>query len=414
MLGRCPEPIRNLRPSEFATLAQPQAGLMTDGYGSSSEKRMGPLTVSTRNPRYFADASGRAVYLAGAHTWNNLVDMDSRFPPRHFNFEAYLDFLKAHNHNLSRLWAWETTRPDDGLDTPLRKFAAPEPWCRTGPGTDITGLPKFDLTQFDSSYFHRLRSRVQAARDRGIYVIVMLFEGWSAQFSPGKLSHPFFYKNNINGTDYLKDVRDIHTLRYPAITRLQERYVQAVIDTINDLDNVLYEIANEAGGRSADWQKAMLDFVKSYELGKTNQHPVGLTYPYPEGTNSWLFDSDADWIAPGTDSGNYLLLPEVANGRKIIISDSDHLEGSSLADPTWVYKSFFRGLNVLYMDRYISSDALNREQVGVAPEIRAAMGHVRLLAHLFDLGNMTPVASLTTTGYALRGPDAIQIGRAHV
>jgi hypothetical protein len=153
MLDPCPEPIRNLRPSELATLARP-AHLTNAGY-LQSEKRMGPLTVSTRNPRYFADASGRAVYLAGAHTWNNLVDMDSRFPARSFNFDAYLDFLRAHNHNVTRLWAWETTRPNDGLDTPLRKFAAPQPWRRTGPGTDVNGLPKFDLTQLNDEYFQR-------------------------------------------------------------------------------------------------------------------------------------------------------------------------------------------------------------------------------------------------------------------
>jgi hypothetical protein len=55
------------------------------------------------------------------------------------------------------------------------------------------------LNKFDSPYFQRLRSRVQAARDHGLYVIVMLFEGWSVQFSPGKLSHPFHAANNVTG-----------------------------------------------------------------------------------------------------------------------------------------------------------------------------------------------------------------------
>ena len=31
------------------------------------------------------------------------------------------------------------------------------------------------------------------------------------------------------------------------MTALQEAYVRKVIDTVNDLDNVLYEITNEAG-----------------------------------------------------------------------------------------------------------------------------------------------------------------------
>jgi hypothetical protein len=371
--------------------------------------RMGVLKVSSRNPRYFSDPSGRVVYLTGAHTWNNLVDMDSQYPPHPFNFDAYLDFLKAHNHNLIRLWAWEVPRPDDGRDTPLRKITAPQPWRRTGPGKDVTGLPKFDLTKLEPSYFQRLRTRVEAARDRGLYVIIMLFEGWSVQFSPGKLSHPFYFTNNINGTDYLTDVRDIDTLRYPKITRIQENYVRTVIDSVNDLDNVLYEIANEAGTYSTDWQYAMLHFVKCYELTKPNQHPVGLTYQYPGGTNSSLFDSHADWISPGAEAGNYLSRPEMSTGRKVIISDSDHLEGSSLNDPMWVYRSFFQGLNISYMDRYVGPDSLAKNEIRFASEIRAAMGQVRLIASLFDMGNMVPVPGLATTGYALGGTDGILV-----
>jgi Family of unknown function (DUF6298)/Cellulase (glycosyl hydrolase family 5) len=406
--AECAELLRNVGPSELASFVTPELDL-TPAARRESGKRMGPLTVSTVNPRYFSDPSGRAVYLTGAHTWNNLVDMDSRFPPRSFNFDAYLDFLKAHNHNLIRLWAWEVTRPNDESDTPLRKIASPQPWQRTGPGMDVTGMPKFDLTKLDPSYFQRLRTRVEAARDRGLYVIVMLFEGWSVQFSPGRLSHPFYGANNINETQYLVDVQDIYTLRHPQITQLQKRYVQAVLDTVNDLDNVLFEIANEAGAYSTDWQYAMLRFVKCYESTKPNQHPVGMTYQYPGGTNSTLFNSEADWIAPGPESGNYLSRPEMAKGAKVVISDSDHLEGSSLSDPQWAYKSFFQGLNTLYMDRYTGPDALNQDQDPFAPEIRAAMGQVRLIANILDVGDMVPAPDLATTGYALRGKSGILV-----
>ena len=41
---------------------------------------------------------------------------------------------------------------------------------------EMDGKPKFDLTKFDPAYFERLRSRVEAAGQRGIYTSVMLFE----------------------------------------------------------------------------------------------------------------------------------------------------------------------------------------------------------------------------------------------
>ena len=370
---------------------------------------MGPLTVSKRNPRYFADPSGRVVYLTGAHTWNNLVDMDSRNPPHPFNFDAYLDFLKAHNHNFTRLWAWEVAQPNDERDTPERKFAAPQAWRRTGPGIDVTGQPKFDLNKLDHTYFERLRTRVLAARNRRLYVAVMLFEGWSAQFSPGRMSHPFYSSNNINGTQYLRDVRDIYSLKHRQITRLQQRYLQTVLDTVNDLDNVIFEIANESGSYSTDWQSAMLVFIRCYEATKPIQHPIGMTYQYKGGTNATLFNSDANWIAPGGESGNYLSRPEPSTGLKVVISDSDHLEGSSLSEPMWVFKNLFAGLNTLYMDRYFGPDALNTDQDRLAPEIRAAMGQVGLISTLFDLGSMVPAPNLVTTGYALREAKRILV-----
>jgi len=49
---------------------------------------MGPLRVHPRNPRYFADGGGRAVYLTGSHTWSNLQDQGPKDPPKPFDYEA--------------------------------------------------------------------------------------------------------------------------------------------------------------------------------------------------------------------------------------------------------------------------------------------------------------------------------------
>lgn len=404
VLAAAPEAGECTRVSPAATAAGPQPA-STD----TSRPPMGPLTVSSLNLRYFADPAGHVVYLAGAHTWNDLIDMGVREPPRPFDFPAYLDFMRAHNLNLIRLWAWETTRPDDARDTPWRKIAAPQPWLRTGPGLDLTGQPKFDLTKLDPAYFHRLRQRVLAAKARGIYVSVMLFDGWSIQFSPGRNSHPFFGPNNVNGTDYLHDLRDIDTLRFPAITGYQRSYVAATLAAVADLDNVLIEIANEASPASTDWQRSMMEFVRCYEAQGGYRHPVGMSFQYPGGSNQTLFDSSADWISPGTGPGMYLHGPLESSGAKVVIADSDHLAGSSLDDPWWVYRGFFRGLNLLYMDRYVGPAALNPEQVTEAPAIRAALGEARLIAERLQIGKLTPEDGIASTGYALLGRQSLLV-----
>lgn len=43
----------------------------------------------------------------------------------------------------------------------------------------------------------------------------------------------------------------------PAVLARQEAFVRKVVDTLNDLDKVLYEIINEGG--SLSWQVQMVD-----------------------------------------------------------------------------------------------------------------------------------------------------------
>jgi len=239
--------------------------------------------VHPTNPRYFTDGSGKAIYLTGSHTWNNFKDMGKTDPPPRFDFEGYLDFLKRENHNFIRMWTWELSKYsyDDRLT-----YAEPFPWLRTGPGTALDGKPEFDLKQFNQAYFDRLRSRVSAAGKRGIYVSIMLFEGHGLHASQAPWcwdGHPFNVHNNINGIngDPDGDGRGLETqsLKIPEITALQEAYVRKVIDTVSDLDNVLYEIANESGTYSTEWQCHLIRFIHAYEKGKPKQHPAGMTCP---------------------------------------------------------------------------------------------------------------------------------------
>src|SRR5216683_6591573 len=76
-----------------------------------------------------------------------------------------------------------------------------------------------------------------------------------------------------------------HTLADPTIVGYQEDYVRKVVDTVNDLDNVLFEICNECNKNSTEWQDHMINFIKAYEATKPKQHPVGMTVTYPGGAN---------------------------------------------------------------------------------------------------------------------------------
>jgi len=382
----------------------------------SGEGRVGPLRVHPTNPRYFTADGERALFLTGAHTWNNLLDMGRSDPPEAFDFDAYLDFLERHGHNFIRLWAWDSTTWDTRANGSLGKdfihHVAPLPWARTGPGNALDGKPKFDLSQFNPDYFHRLRTRVEAASRRGIYVSVMLFEGWGLfhgnrrrnlqQDGWAWLTHPFNPANNVNGLS-IETSPDglsahVHRLGNPAVNAFQLAYVHRVLDTLNDLDNVLYEVINEGGEK--EWDGWIVEAVHEYEKAKPKQHPVGLTAHGAERLESMLA-SPADWVSPGGQDG-FGDPPPAWEDKKVSLLDTDHIWGCG-GNPDWVWRSMMRGHNVLFMDTYDGSVLGSPSDTWMEP-IRRAMGVARRVADASNLAELTPQTELASTGYCLANP----------
>lgn len=400
----------------LATLALgPLPSLPHSAFGAPTS---GPLRIHPENPRYFtdgpvlADGSARAVFLTGAHTWNNQVDMDRNDPPEKFDWDAYLMFLEKHHHNFVRLWAWDSTTWDTRANGALGKDfvhrAAPLPWARTGPGKALDDKPKFDLTKFNPEYFERLRSRVETAGARGIYVSVMLFEGWGLFHGNRRKgtddgwawrTHPFNPANNINKPEVDgAEARSgrIHTLRNPEVNKLQAAYIRKVVDTVNDLDNVLYEVLNEGGEQEWNWW--VIQVIHDYESSKPKQHPVGNTGHGAERLASMLA-SPAEWVSPGRADG-FGENPPAWNEKKVSILDTDHIWGVG-GNAAWVWKSFLRGHNPIFMDPYDGS-VLGKDS-GWEP-IRAALGRARRVADRVNLASMTPRNELASTGYCLANP----------
>lgn len=379
----------------------------------AQEAARGPLRVAAGNPHWFVDDTGKAVVVAGTHTWASLQDNGlilegaTQNPPAEFNWTGYLELLGRWGHNFIRLWRWETAKWADRFTGGEVKYCRPHPWLRTGPGVAADGEPKFDLTRYDAAYFERLRGRVKQAGERGIYVSVMLFEGWQMQFSDGWKGHPFHAANNVNGIE--GDLNgDGFGLEYVALEageggrrmlELQRDYVRRVVTAVNDLDNVLFEIANEAGAGSKAWQYDMIRYVKSVEATLPKQHPVGMTFAYKGGTNAELNASEADWISPnpGSEKENYRENPCAGCSPKVVLNDTDHLWGHTGGDAIWVWKSFTRGLNPLLMEDLTPSPVWQ-------DSARMAMGQVVRYGRRVKLAAMRPAAGLAATGYCLAAP----------
>jgi hypothetical protein len=378
----------------------------------------GPLRVHPENGRYFADATGQAILLTGSHTWPNLVDIGPSDPPPAFDFEAYLQWLRHHGHNFIRGWTWEPSRWNTTQMKNLEwrngnHFVAPQPWLRPGPGLALDGKPKFDLKQHAPQYLERLRQRLAEAQKAGVYVSVMLFEGYGVQFQKDAWpNHPMNPANNTAGLDGDKngDGRgiEIHQLAKKRVTKTQEAYLRWLVAGLNEFDNLLYEVSNETHPGSTEWQYHVIRYVKELEASLPKQHPVGMTYQNKGGQNKALYESPADWISPNPEGG-FRDAPPDLGGTKVVLVDTDHLWGIG-GDAIWVWKSFTRGLNPIFMDTY---DGKVLGQVRPQDEgPRRAMGQALALSRRIRLAHAIPRGELASTGYCLAEPGVAYIAFA--
>ena len=148
-----------------------------------------------------------------------------------------------------------------------------------------------------------------------------------------------------------------------------------MVDTLNDLDNVVYEISGDTPASSREWQYHMINYLKNYQATKPKQHQVGMSYVYLGNTND-LFVSPADWILlPGANTD-----PPLAAGTKVILSDMDpKLLGTTSYPMVW--ESFMRGFNPIYLESDLAKLSADENVLG-------SMGYALKYSQLVDLSAM--------------------------
>jgi hypothetical protein len=384
---------------------------------------MGPLRKSPLNPRYFAKPNGEAVFLAGSHNWYLQQDFiyDGKF--QQIDFNKFVEMQLKNNHNIMRYWLFALQEEHQPY-APKKICFSPVPYKRVGKELAFDGKPKFDLTEFDNKYFDRLKKRVEYAREKGIYVSIVLFDGYAIKWSDiGNNTfdyHPYNINNNVNGVNGDLDKSgkgNIFSLEDSKMLEIELLYVKKVIDTVSHLDNVLYEICNEVVDENycKMWEYYIIDYIKEYERSKGVYHPVGISAEgYRE--EPWvLTNSNADWFSPGAGLNlEYRYNPPEANGDKVIISDTDHLWGLG-GTPVWAWKSFVRGLNLLYMDPFFNFQGYGEGVEKNDPAwsklsdkdceehilMRKQLGYIVDLSKKIDLNRFVPKSHLSSTNYCL-------------
>lgn len=207
----------------------------------------GPLHIDDHR---FLDRSGRKVYLLGGITCCNSAK--SRGWP--LVNPSVLDEIAANRGNYSHIRVG--------------------PNSLTSPDGDHVGYAragdKLDLTQWDESFFPRVRGVVDSARARGIYIEVSLIDAWLFKHRHdawvGSANLQGF---EAGGCDQFGAAPHAHA----------ERWVRKVVREIGMLDNVLWQDGNEVfdcGHDATAWVTGLHAIVRDEEARNGfGEHPFG-------------------------------------------------------------------------------------------------------------------------------------------
>jgi hypothetical protein len=363
----------------------------------------GVLRVHPTNPRYFIDDSGRAIYLSGHQMFFDLQDRKAATYGGQIgiDWKWYLQFLTDRNLNYIRNWTtFAFTASPAGVD--------PLPYRRVnGYGYANDGGLKFDLNQFNPVFFDRMRSRAIDLGNRGIIISYMLFDvyGFESRKNPGVgLNQVFNEGNNINGVD-AKDLSFFFSPS-PEVMRLQKAYVNKVIDTVGDLDNVFFEVANEMGAIS--WQLEMINHIKTYEA-RSKKHlilysPAGLLEDganYHSSSIAEALTSGASVFSVAGGWADYVNDPPVNTWGMPAIIDIDHIfwrEYSVEENIRIPWKAFTRGYHYALYDAPFEVPETETAEWDMK---RRGAGGTVTYANKIDLANMEPSTVVSSTRFAL-------------
>ena len=240
------------------------------------------LSIYAPNPAYFQSAEGKPLVFIGDYQASPTSPTAVPIDPN-YDYLAYLDTLRANGLNFAKVWINYGIEAEYDSETSFGGYHRFNlmPFLRVGPGLANDGRAKYDLTQLNSLYFDRVAAFCAAARQRGIYLHLVLIDAWIFRVPSLWKFHMYNQANNVNGVDGDPKRTGVSTdpeqgscsLGNTQVLEAEKNYVRRLVDTVNDFDNIMFEVANE-NYYNLRWEMAMAEFVHEYEMSKPRRHLV--------------------------------------------------------------------------------------------------------------------------------------------
>jgi len=230
-----------------------------------------PIQLHPANPHYFSFRDRPTVLITSGEHYGAVLNLD-------FDYVPYLDELQSKALNLTRTFSGAYREIPGSFNIEKNTLApAPNrfvcPWARSSvPGYKDRGN-KFDLRQWDETYFQRLKDFVSQAGKRGIVVELVLFcpfysaELWT--FSPMNST------NNVNSVGEVSGT-EVYDLKDRTLVAIQDAMVRKIIQELNEFDNVYYEVCNEPYERrvTREWQDHIISTIVEAESSYRFRHLI--------------------------------------------------------------------------------------------------------------------------------------------
>ncbi len=230
-----------------------------------------PIALHPDNPHYFLFRGKPTILLTSAEHYGAVLNAD-------FDNTRYLKELQSRRLNYTRIFTGaycEDPRSFNIRDNTLAP--APGrlscPWARSSTPGYAKGGAKFDLKQWDESYFRRLKAFCTEAGRRGIVVEVSLFCPFYDE-SMWVLS-PMNARNNVNGIGS-SGREEVYALKHADLTEAQDAMTRKLARELAGHDNVIFEICNEPyfGGVTLAWQRHVATVIADEERKTGVRHLI--------------------------------------------------------------------------------------------------------------------------------------------
>ena len=397
--------------ASLLSFCKPAAGQMGAEVPSSKA-----LSIYPTNPAYFQSADGKPIVMIGDYEASPTAPTGTPIDPN-FDYQIFFDTLGDNGLNFAKLWIFYGVEAEYDSETPFDEYHRFNilPYLRTGPGLASDGRPKYDLNQFNPYYFERVAAACAAARERGVYLHLVLIDGWIFRIPALWKFHAYNRANNVNGVDGdPKDTgmstdpeRGSCSLGNTRVLEVEKAYLRRLLDAVNDFDNLLFEVSNE-NYYNLEWELSIAKFVHEYEKGKPRQHLVmpldlpdhdygGVTYG-AEAKN----DHTKSWKTWDLAQLHDRLL--AARGLKQpLIYDTDGIESNdNPVQRKGFWTAFVSGGHVDYTDYSFQPEIGGDERGRRRAELRRQLGYLASFTRQIHFWEMHP-ADLVRSGdaYAL-------------